>query len=157
MAGDIEAVPDKYREPLLELRRARVLANYEELNNYYRMLNGYPNLKVNPDDETKLDMDENDRYYIDPMDLFYVPEELANKYNVPELYTDRIPIHYIQDYYNKIEPTRGFKSEDLINGLKCSLMDGFVEVLKSNIEYYVRHGVDYKNDLQMACLDQYLK
>ena len=58
---------------------------------------------------------------------------------------------------DKIEPTRGFKSENLINGLKCSIIDGFVEVLKSNVEYYVRHGVDYKNELQMACLDQYLK
>lgn len=58
---------------------------------------------------------------------------------------------------DKIEPTRGFKSENLINGLKSSLMDGFVEVLKSNIEYYVKHGIDYKNELQMACLDQYLK
>ena len=58
---------------------------------------------------------------------------------------------------DKIEPTRGFESENLINGLKSSLMDGFVEVLKSNIEYYVKHGIDYKNELQMACLDQYLK
>ena len=58
---------------------------------------------------------------------------------------------------DKIEPTRGFDSENLINSLKCSLMSGFVDVLKSNVEYYERHNVDYKNDLQMACLNQYLK
>jgi len=58
---------------------------------------------------------------------------------------------------DKIEPTRGFESKNLINGLKSSLINGFVEVLKSNVEYYVRHNIDYKNDLQMACLNQYLK
>ena len=58
---------------------------------------------------------------------------------------------------DKIEPTRGFESKNLINGLKSSLMNGFVEVLKSNVEYYLRHNIDYKNDLQMACLNQYLK
>lgn len=58
---------------------------------------------------------------------------------------------------DKIEPTRGFESQNLINGLKSSLINGFVEVLKSNVEYYVRHNIDYKNDLQMACLNQYLK
>lgn len=58
---------------------------------------------------------------------------------------------------DKIEPTRGFASENLINELKCSLINGFVEVLKSNIEYYNRHNIDYHNSLQMSCLDQYLK
>lgn len=58
---------------------------------------------------------------------------------------------------DKIEPTRGFNSENLINGLKSSLMNGFIEVLKSNIEYYEKRNIDYRNDLQMACLNQYLK
>lgn len=58
---------------------------------------------------------------------------------------------------DKIEPTRGFDSRDLINAMKSSLNIGFVEVLKSNIEYYERHKIDYKNKLQTACLDQYLK
>ena len=58
---------------------------------------------------------------------------------------------------DKIEPTRGFDSKELIDALKCSLMNGFVEVLKSNIEYYDRRNIDYRNDLQMACLYQYLK
>lgn len=58
---------------------------------------------------------------------------------------------------DKIEPTRGFDSKDLIEGLKSSLMSGFVEVLKSNISYYNNKKIDYRNDLQMACLNQYLK
>lgn len=58
---------------------------------------------------------------------------------------------------DKIEPTRGFDSTELVNGLKSSLTNGFVEVLKSNIEYYENRNIDYGNDLQMACLNQYLK
>lgn len=58
---------------------------------------------------------------------------------------------------DKIEPTRGFDSTYLINTMKCSIRNGFVEVLKSNIEYYDKHKIDYKNKLQMACLNQYLK
>ena len=57
---------------------------------------------------------------------------------------------------DKIEPTRGFDSSDLINALKSSLMDGFVETIKSNVGYYVGRNIDYRNDLQMACLNQYL-
>lgn len=58
---------------------------------------------------------------------------------------------------DKIEPTRGFDSTDLINALKSSVNEGFVEVLKSNIEYYEKRNIDFRNDLQMACLNQYLK
>ena len=58
---------------------------------------------------------------------------------------------------DKIEPTRNFDSTELINELKSSLMNGFVETLKSNVEYYEKRGIDYRNDLQMACLNQYLK
>ena len=58
---------------------------------------------------------------------------------------------------DKIEPTRGFDSKELVNALKSSVKDGFVEVLKSNIEYYTKRNIDYRNDLQMACLNQYLK
>ncbi len=58
---------------------------------------------------------------------------------------------------DKIEPTRGFDSKDMINALKCSVIDGFKEVLKSNVEYYEKRNINYKNDLQMACLNQYLK
>lgn len=58
---------------------------------------------------------------------------------------------------DKIEPTRGFNSENLINAMKSSIKEGFKEVLKSNVDYYIRKGIDYRNELQMACLDQYLK
>lgn len=58
---------------------------------------------------------------------------------------------------DKIEPTRNFDSTELINAMKSSINDGFVTVLKANVEYYEQKGIDYKNKLQMACIDQYLK
>ena len=58
---------------------------------------------------------------------------------------------------DKIEPTRGFDSQVLINSLKSSLIIGFKDVLRSNLEYYDRKGIDYRNKLQMACLEQYYK
>lgn len=56
---------------------------------------------------------------------------------------------------DKIEPTRGFDSEELINSMKCSLKQGFKDVMKSNIEYYDNHGINYHNELTDACLKQY--
>ena len=58
---------------------------------------------------------------------------------------------------DKIEPTRGFDSENLINSMKSSIKQGFKDVMKSNIEYYDRHGINYRNPLTVACLDQYYK
>ncbi len=58
---------------------------------------------------------------------------------------------------DKIEPTRGFYSEDLIKSMKSSIKQGFKDVMKSNIEYYDRHGIDYRNPLTVACLEQYYK
>ena len=58
---------------------------------------------------------------------------------------------------DKIEPTRGFGSEKLINSMKSSLKKGFDDVMTSNIEYYVNHKVDYLNPLTKACLDRYYK
>lgn len=37
-------IPVEYRNQILELTRADIIANFEEKNNYYRMLNGLPDL-----------------------------------------------------------------------------------------------------------------
>ena len=58
---------------------------------------------------------------------------------------------------DKIEPTRNFDSTELINSMKSSIRQGFIDVLKANVEYYENKGIEYKNKLQMACINQYLK
>lgn len=45
---DYSLIPDNYREVLLENRRKNIVENYVEKNNYYRMLNGLPNLNEEP-------------------------------------------------------------------------------------------------------------
>ena len=57
---------------------------------------------------------------------------------------------------DKIEPTRVFNSIGLIKGMKVNYVEGMSEVLKSNIEYYETHGVNYKNPLTEACIEKYL-
>lgn len=68
--------------------------------------------------------------------------------------SDAAKIVYCAD---KIEPTRNFDSTELINAMKSSINDGFITVLKANVEYYEQKHIDYKNELQMACINQYLK
>ena len=46
-AGMME-IPDEYKPALLEVRRRRIMDEYDEQNNYYRMLNGLPNYGEEP-------------------------------------------------------------------------------------------------------------
>lgn len=78
---DIRSVPKIYQEPLLKLRRQRVIDSFEEQNDYYRMLNGYPPI--------------NTKSY----KFHYVGNEILLSYGI----STEIPIHQIQDYYNKLE------------------------------------------------------
>lgn len=64
-------IPIEYRELMLIKQRQYILDNYVEENNYYRMLQGLP------------DIAENELNY------FYLEEDIANKYLLP---TD-IPLH----------------------------------------------------------------
>lgn len=71
--SDPSKIPKIYHDKLLAVRRKNVIKNYNEPNNYYRMLNGYPDL--------------------DDLDFVYVDSVTATKYNVPS----DIPIHRIED------------------------------------------------------------
>ena len=85
----------QYGDAILQVRRQRVIDEYVEQNNYYRMLNGYPNL-----DEDK-------------MNYFYISDEIAQYYNIDK----SIPLHEIQDYYNKITYGLGDYYINIIDGL----------------------------------------
>lgn len=100
--GNIDKIPKEFRTPLLELRRNSIIKNYEEKNNYYRMLNGYPNVE-----------DKN---------FLYPPEDVILNYN---LRAD-IPIHRIQDYYNSISPGQGDYYISIIEGY------GYIDDLYKN-------------------------
>ena len=85
VSTDLRKVPEVYRQPLLEIRRQRVLDEYEEQNNYYRMLNGLPDIGTLE------------------ISYHYVPSDICDSLGI----NPNIPIHKIQDYYNKIHPGDG--------------------------------------------------
>lgn len=101
--GDISDISHQFREPLLKVRRQRVLDEFEEENNYYRMLNGYPPIEYS----------ENLYHYLG--------ESTAKRFNIdPD-----IPIHEIQDYYNRIQPGHG---DYLIKSLEgIGIIDSLIE------------------------------
>lgn len=70
-----ELVPESFKMKLLKHKRQYILANYIEQNNYYRMLNGLPDLD---DDE-----------------ILYVPEVYCLEYNI----TPTVPLHRLEDVY----------------------------------------------------------
>lgn len=71
-----DVIPLMYRDALLNNRRQSIVNNFEEKNDYYRMLNGYPNVS--------------DTIY------YYLPESIAISFGIDP----SIPVHEIQDYYN---------------------------------------------------------
>ena len=58
---------------------------------------------------------------------------------------------------DKIEPTRGFDSSDLINAMKVNINNGFITVLKANQEYFIEKKIPYDNALTAECFDYYLR
>lgn len=68
-------VPDKYHDTMLQLQRDKIINNYDEPNNYYRMLKGLP--------------DVGDR------DFVYVDDEICEKYDIPK----GVPIHKLDSIY----------------------------------------------------------
>ena len=90
--GNTNVIPEIFHEPLLKIRRQRTIDNFEEQNDYYRLLNGFPPL------ESK--------------NFYYITEELAVHYGINR----NIPVHKIQDYYNKIEDGKGDYLISVIEG-----------------------------------------
>lgn len=92
--SDRFSVPSELQSKLLVARREREVSEYVEQNNYYRMLNGYPDLE--------------------DTEYFYVTESISEEYDIPI----DMPIHEIGDklgnYYINALQGIGF-----INNLKA--------------------------------------
>lgn len=74
--GNTDVIPREYHTAILEERRNTIIWDYEEQNDYVRMLNGLP-----PIDETN---------------YFYIDADTASSIG----FDPSIPLHEIQDYYN---------------------------------------------------------
>jgi nicotinate-nucleotide adenylyltransferase len=66
------------------------------------------------------------------------------------------PIGKIIYSSDKIEPTRGFDSQDLINECLKNYYVGFLAVLAANRQYLEGQGYSLSNPLTSACMDLYL-
>ena len=122
--GNLEAVPRRFREPLLLLRRQREIDLFEEQNNYYRMLNGLPDLE--------------------DKEFFYISNILAIEYDID----NSIPIHKIQDYYNKEEIGKGDYLITVIEG------SGFIDDLIKAHPYKNIYNISDLIELIYILLDQ---
>lgn len=101
LKGDTSLVPQRYRDSLLKIRRQRMIDNFEEKNNYYRCLNGFPDIE--------------DKKY------FYVTDDLVTEYG----FEKSVPVHKIQDHYNKILDGRGDYMISILEG------NGYIDKLYS--------------------------
>ena len=70
-------IPYNYRGILLKKQRALIISEYEEMNNYYRCLNGLPN------------------YEESDIDFFYVDEPIARALGI----SYEIPIHQLPEHH----------------------------------------------------------
>ena len=66
------------------------------------------------------------------------------------------PLSMVVYSADKIEPTRGFDSSELINACLKDFKNGFIEVLKANKQYLTETGKDIENRLTSACFRFYL-
>ncbi|HAU88256.1 MAG TPA: hypothetical protein DCW90_23110 [Lachnospiraceae bacterium] len=78
-------VPENIQTLMLETKREEIITSYDEPNNYYRMLHGYP------------DIEESEKKY------FYIDDALIKKYELQDLHLENygipqdLPLHKIQD------------------------------------------------------------
>ena len=110
MARNNALIPDSAKELLHKLAAERFIANYEEPNNYYRMLNGLPNtddagIHLTPEQCYMIDVDDFDfGKYVHEM----TPEEIniLNVFSVLDLikeeYPDKKYLNFLGD--KKINP-----------------------------------------------------
>jgi hypothetical protein len=103
----------RYRDKLLNIRRKHIVDNYDEPNNYYRMLNGLPNIEVDA------------KYF------YYLPDNIIETLglNPDEIESIRtVPVHKIQDYYNKLDTKNGIRGDIIMKLVEGT---GYIDVLKN--------------------------
>lgn len=58
-------IPEKYHDKLLELKRKKIISEYEEQNNYYREMIGLPPIETDEKDFVYVDLETCEKYGID--------------------------------------------------------------------------------------------
>ena len=118
MEGELDLIPPALQEDMLKNRRKKIIDEFEEQNNYYRMLNGYPDL--------------------DDKDVIYISHDFTENYGID----DKIPLYKIQDYYNKKTAGLGDYYISVIEG--SGFVDRMIEVHpnKNYLKYIGSNRID---------------
>lgn len=144
--GNTTKIPNQYRSDLLELRRARVIREYNELNDYYRTFLGLPPILESS------------------VNFHYVPNDIAERYGIIADRTDqKVPIHLVRDYFNNKESGKGDYFISILDGLGViqDLINKYPD--QTYLKYITSHRIDiYKlrtaKNFQILYIDsQFLK
>ena len=58
---------------------------------------------------------------------------------------------------DKIEPTRGYDSSEMIKECVKDINKGFIKVLDENVKFFIDKGIKYDNIFTIECIKSYLK
>lgn len=119
--GNVRAASKIVWPYLLEQRRARSIRDFEEMNDYYRTLNGYP-LKDDPLSSSKVSIknikSDGDPGYTTRLMIDrsgeYVTPLIAKRYKIPE--AEYMPIYAVEDQLNAISDNHGSYAISAIEG-----------------------------------------
>jgi hypothetical protein len=94
--ADNEDVPKEYRPLLIDIASEMFLANYEEMNNYYRKLNGQKDYQTAD-------------FFVDPsyINPDYLPQFVNEQYVRPEEFLNKVPINEFPQYLLSLLETLG--------------------------------------------------
>lgn len=157
---DLNKVPKALQSILLKNRRKDILENYEEQNNYYRMLNGQPDLEdhsffyINDDFIKKYGLEDLhlEWYDIDPtipiheiekrmgIRYMYILESLGVFTKLREEYPEKTYLNYLGENRIDISVSRKAKNFELLRvttTVREITLQSFVEVYEKCREYFV--------------------
>lgn len=58
---------------------------------------------------------------------------------------------------DKVDPTRGYDSKKEIKALNDNYYDGFIKILKNQVEYFNKKNILFNNPLTKECIKKYLQ
>lgn len=171
--NDLSTIPKMYQSTLLSNRRKKIIENYEEKNNYYRMLNGYPDLEdtdfIYVDYDTALAHgidttvpihmieDQLGTHYIDTLESIGYIDKLISKY------PDKTYLKYLGSNRISIADARQGKNFSLLyidRNITESVLTKFVLLYDQCREYFVntiyifeyRNVFDYYDNFIAMCI-----
>jgi len=148
-ANNPSSIPSQYRNIVLEAQRKYIIDNYIEINNYYRMLNGLPNIeepeeefiKLTTDQMIKAEVSDNNYIHLLSNDDIYRLDENGILDDIISKNPTKKYLNYLG--YNKISIVEA-RTANSFSILKVNLQDvpdefynTFSQIYNQNREYFM--------------------